>query len=520
MHNHYYLLRQLSAALDKRLNGFTLVSCFSQDKDELVIEFNDSRTSFFLKASLLPDIQCLSCPTTFRRARKNSIDLFNEVIMQRVTAVHPFLNERSLGVHLEGDYQLVFKMHGKQGNVLLFHGDRVVSVFRHNLPADSALKPQDLNRDIDWSREAFLSDPSGARTRFSTFGKVVWDYLEEKGLSGLLPAQQWTLIRETLDLLESPAYYLTETASGWRLLLLPPKGTHEKFTDPVVALSTFFTRFQARASFDREKASLLATIRGRLNQGQVYASKSRERLAEIAADDHYSRWADLIMANLHQLRPGLTECALEDFHQPGTQITVKLRKELSPQKNAEVYYRKAKNQHIETRKLTESLAQKEEELAHLGALEKEVLSAADHDQLRPASSFLEQKVKARIARESMPYHEHEYKGYKIRVGKNAAANDELTQRHTSKDDLWLHARDVAGSHVVIRHQAGKNYPKEVIAYAAALAAYHSKRRTDTLCPVTVTPVKYVRKRKGDPPGMVVVQREEVVMAEPSPGEAR
>lgn len=520
MHNHHYLLRPLAAALDKRLQGFTLVSCFSQDKDELVIEFNDSRSSFFLKASLLPDIQCLSCPTTFRRARKNSIDLFNEVIMRRVTDVRPFVNERSLGIHLDGNYQLVFKMHGKQSNVLLVEGERVHSVFRHNLPADTTLRLQDLHREIDWSRETFLSDPAGARKRFTTFGNVVWDYLEQKGLPGMPPEEQWKLIRETLDLLEHPSYYLTEGSSGWRLLLLPVKDSRETFTEPVVALTTFFTRFQSRASFDKEKAALLATVRGRLNQGNVYASKTRQRLAEIAADDHYSRWADLIMANLHQLRPGLTECSLEDFHRPGTQVTVKLRKELSPQKNAEVYYRKAKNQHIETRKLTESLAQKEKELARLEALETEVLSAADRESLRPAAGYLEQRVKARITRESVPYHEHEYKGYTIRVGKNAASNDELTLRHSSKDDLWLHARDVAGSHVVIRHQAGKNYPKEVITYAAALAAYHSKRRTDTLCPVTVTAVKNVRKRKGDPPGTVVVQREEVVMAEPSPGEAR
>jgi predicted ribosome quality control (RQC) complex YloA/Tae2 family protein len=98
--------------------------------------------------------------------------------------------------------------------------------------------------------------------------------------------------------------------------------------------------------------------------------------------------------------------------------------------------------------------------------------------------------------------------------KNATANDELTLKYGYKEDLWLHAKDVAGSHVLIKYQAGKKFPRDVIERAASLAAYNSKRKTETLCPVTCTLRKYVRKRKGDPAGMVVVEREEVILVEP------
>ena len=80
--------------------------------------------------------------------------------------------------------------------------------------------------------------------------------------------------------------------------------------------------------------------------------------------------------------------------------------------------------------------------------------------------------------------------------------------------MWLHAKDVAGSHVIIKHQSGKNFPKDVIERAAELAAYNSKRRTESLCPVSYTPKKFVRKRKGDAPGLVVVEREQVIMVVP------
>ncbi len=100
------------------------------------------------------------------------------------------------------------------------------------------------------------------------------------------------------------------------------------------------------------------------------------------------------------------------------------------------------------------------------------------------------------------------------VGKHAKANDELTLKVANKDDLWLHAKDVAGSHVVIRHQAGKNIPKTVLERAAQLAAWFSKRKTDSLCPVIYTPKKHVRKRKGTAPGAVVVEKEQILMVEP------
>ena len=99
-------------------------------------------------------------------------------------------------------------------------------------------------------------------------------------------------------------------------------------------------------------------------------------------------------------------------------------------------------------------------------------------------------------------------------GRNAEANDKLTLKYSYKDDLWLHAKDVAGSHVLIKYQSGKKFPKDVIEYAAGLAAYNSKRKNESLCPVAYTPKKFVRKRKGDPAGMVVVEREEVILVEP------
>jgi predicted ribosome quality control (RQC) complex YloA/Tae2 family protein len=187
---------------------------------------------------------------------------------------------------------------------------------------------------------------------------------------------------------------------------------------------------------------------------------------------------------------------------------------LNPQKNAEIFYRKAKNQQIEINKLKEAITQKENEILKL----KEWIGLTDETselkELRKivVEAGLDKKKQGQT--ETLPFHEFEFKGYKILVGKNAESNDKLTLKYSYKDDLWLHAKDVAGSHVLVKYQSGKNFPKDVIEYAAGLAAYNSKRKNESLCPVAFTQKKFVRKRKGDPAGMVVVEREEVILVEP------
>lgn len=187
---------------------------------------------------------------------------------------------------------------------------------------------------------------------------------------------------------------------------------------------------------------------------------------------------------------------------------------MSPQKNAERYYRKAKNQKIEVDQLRKNIELKEAQLSkfqsHLDAVQvleapKELQQYADEHQLLETSS--------RQA-ETFPFRSFNLDGYAVWVGKSAKNNDELTRHYAHKEDLWLHAKDVSGSHVVIKQRAGQPTPPYIIEQAAQIAAYYSKRKTDSLCPVTVTPRKYVRKSKHMPPGAVVVEREEIVMVEP------
>jgi hypothetical protein len=106
-------------------------------------------------------------------------------------------------------------------------------------------------------------------------------------------------------------------------------------------------------------------------------------------------------------------------------------------------------------------------------------------------------------------------GIEILVGRGARANDELTYEIARPDDVWLHARDVTGAHVVMRWTQEGPPPSRDLHEAAALAAWHSRARGSTVVPVDWTRRRHVRRARGGPPGRAIVEQVKTVMARPS-----
>ncbi len=322
--------------------------------------------------------------------------------------------------------------------------------------------------------------------------------LQEEGFFSLAPEQQWLRLQDIKKKLEHPDYFIIRHHNSLALSLLNTGEVLRTENSPRKALTHFCQEYLQAGAYTQEKAKRQHQLQQHIAQAENYLIKTSAKLREIEQDQHYKEWADLLMANLHLSTDGEEKIAVSNFYHNNLPIEIKLKRELSLQKNAEVYYRKSKNQQIEINRLQKNIAEKEEEKRKTEAQLVSQLALPEKKEINTP----------------LPYHEFTYRGYTIWVGRNAQANDVLTLKHTYKEDLWLHAKDVAGSHVVIKYQAGKPFPKEVIERAAQLAAYNSKRKTESLAPVAYTPKKYVRKRKGDPAGMVVVEREDVILVVP------
>jgi predicted ribosome quality control (RQC) complex YloA/Tae2 family protein len=513
MQTNYYFLRQLSKRLENELVGMVMAECFSQEKDELLIGFCTDgkqwrhKRDFYIKAVLHPDFACLNFPEDFKRAGRNSVDLFKELIDLKVISVRQFLNERAFGIYFEKDFVLLFKMYGNRSNVILLHDNKVIDLLHNKLVSDNNIDLDILDRAIDQSENGFLDN--GLKATFPTFGKEITQYLQT------IPNPSWDDIQALLNQLNSQIFYLKTLDFQPVLSLIQEGGEIQKtFEDPIEASNNLYFAFTRINVFDKEKAVLIKALLKQKNRCQVYIDKNYQQLSGIETGIKNDEIANIIMANLHAIPERTEVIELYDFYRDKP-LKIRLKPDYSPQKNAENYYRKSKNEKIEIQKIMENIEAKEQELAEIDqqilTIEK-IETLKEFRKFQKANSLETSQKSVETVQDLFKY--FKFEGYEILVGRNAKNNDLLTQRYARKDDMWLHARDVAGSHVVIRKQAGKNFPITVIERAAGLAAYFSKRKSDTLCPVIVTPKKFVRKTRDLGDGQVIVEKEEVIMIEP------
>ena len=529
MHLSTFFLCHLAPALAARLVGSVGATAFSQEKDELVLGFADAaaKREIWLRAVLTGAPTALGFPGEFRRARVNSVDLFSEVLGVEVRGAAAHFGERSFHLTLADGAALLFKLHGPRANVVWVPAPgsaRAPVLFRRKLKEDAdvtAATLADLAAPDGPAVLAELPVPVSVRGLPRYFGDVPARWLRARGFDAAdAPAQAALWAELTAALLAPKAFYLTELDGQLRLSLLPIGQVQHTYADPLTAAEEFVRRYRSTTAFADLYARAHRFLTRRQEGALRGAQEVQKRLQHLATDASYRQTADLIMANLTEIPLGATEVELFDFYTDKTR-RVKLRgRETTPQRVAENLYRKAKNQQREVQELTERRARYEDAalrtLDQLPALEAQQ-AGADFKILRTwlrdqhLTDELNQ-TKADAALPATPFKEFDLHGWRILVGRSAANNDELTLRHARKDDLWLHAKDVAGSHVIIkRPNPAQPVPRPVIEAAAALAAWYSKRKSDTLCPVIVTPRKYVRKPRGAAPGSVRVEREEQVL---------
>ncbi len=493
--------------------GWRIGSCFSQEKNELIIGLYSGRNEIYIKADQNPHFSCLSFSGTFSRAKKNSIDLFPAMIGREILDVRSFHFERAFSFILDGELMLLFKLFGNFSNMLLFERGNCIDVFKHNLNDEGKIIPGNLDREIEISIEKFSNAGYNPKKMVPAIDPVIMGLLEKRGFKTLNETGKWDLLNNVLQEMDNPSYYTVSISEEIKFRLFPVGKILKSAMDPVNAVTTFYYEYQKYHWLRVEKTKLIKILHMQLKKLEQYIIKSEKKQAEWMSHLDYRQKADIIMANLHRIEPRTQEIELFDFYH-NESVTIKLNPNLSPQKNAEHFYRKAKNQQKEVEILENNIAKKKELVVDIKKIMEEVGMAPDLKNLK----FLNEKYKIDLAPEKQPdverFKSYEHMGFRILVGRNAKNNEELTFEYGYKDDLWLHAKDVSGSHVLIKFQSGKHFPRPVIERAGQLAAYYSKNRRLSVCPVIYTEKKYVRKLKGAPPGTVRVEKENILFVNP------
>jgi predicted ribosome quality control (RQC) complex YloA/Tae2 family protein len=258
----------------------------------------------------------------------------------------------------------------------------------------------------------------------------------------------------------------------------------------------------------------LAVVTERIDRLEQRARRLRaEQAGALEEGQRFRQHADLLLSQLSRVARGAARAELDDFH--GGTIIVQLDPAVGAAENATRLYDAARRRDRAAARIPALLRAGERELVRLHALAERIRSGtASAPELEP----LARRLKARRRSDAAPPPYRTYRtsgGQEVRVGRSARANDELTFHHSSPTDIWLHAREVAGAHVILRWpRLDQNPPARDIAEAAVLAAVHSRARTSSTVAVDWTRRRYVRKPRKAGPGVVLPERVRTVFVEP------
>jgi len=508
--NSYYLIRQLVPHLKEKIVGSALSDCYSQNKDELILQLTNAKADeFTIIAHLNPQFTCLAFPDSYSKAKRNAAAIFNPLKELKVLDVEGFENERAFVVQFENNYSLLFKLFGQQSNILLFKNDNVEDLFRSSLKNDSSIKLNSLDRPLNQSKEAIIEALPKLGTVYPTLNRQARTYLENE-INNLSDEQAYKKVHEFISDLENPsAYYSIDDDGRIKFSLTPTENIIAEYTNPLEALTEFFKLYLKTNTYSTMRRKLMKEFKQKFAKSSAYIAKTNRKKDDLGNKTSQREIADLIMANLHSIKPNTSSVDLLNFY-TNENVTVKLNPRISAQLNAEKYYKKAKNVSIEISKLEEAVASKE---VLLKKLQREIKKVENSSSISDLREFIKEK-KAREPTKATPFKQFDIDGFTVLVGNNAKQNDLLTLKYAKKEDLFFHAKDVSGSHVILKQISGRDIPKYTLEKTAAIAAYYSKKKTDSLCPVGFTPKKYVRKPKGAAPGLVLVEREKVLLVKP------
>lgn len=313
----------------------------------------------------------------------------------------------------------------------------------------------------------------------------------------------------------------------WLLPLLAAENT-TPFASLNDAADHVFQYTLERRERERVSNDLLRIVRryrGRADR-KLHARLREKNQAGQA--DRLRHWGDLLMANLYQLQEGATEAVVSDYAADNAEVRIPLDRSLSPAANAQRYYQRYQKQKRAAIELERLIRLAEMEFHYLETLMSSIELADDVAGLMEIRAEMvreglipRRKEDGRRDNRRLPVRPEPIKlrtsdGATVWVGRNNRQNDQLTMRRANPDDIWLHTREIPGSHVILRLPDGTSEATQAaLLEAAEAAAYYSQARDSSNVPVDYTLRKHVRKPSGAPPGFVIYDHHKTLHVTPS-----
>lgn len=511
-------------------------------EQELVLQIRSNRQSHRLLLSAHPVFGRIQLTqTTFENPAQPStfimvlrkylqgalIESIEQIENDRIVEI-TVSNKNEIGDHIQAT--LIIEIMGKHSNILLVDksSHKILEVIKHVgfsqnsyrtlLPGSTYIAPpstESLNPYTVKDEKLFeilQTQELTAKNLQSLFQGLGRDTANE--LEKLLVRDKLSTFRHFFGQDTKP--YLTESSFS-------PIPFENSVGEPFTSLSALLdTYYKDKAERDRVKQQASELIRRVENELQKNRHKLKKQEKELLATDNaeeFRQKGELLTTFLHQVPNDQDQVTLDNYYtnQP---IIIALDKALTPSQNAQRYFKRYQKLKEAVKYLTELIEETKATILYLESVET-VLNQAGLEEIAEIreeliqTGFIRRRQREKIQKRKKPEQYLASDGKTIiYVGRNNLQNEELTFKMARKEELWFHAKDIPGSHVVI--SGNLNPSDEVKTDAAELAAYFSKGRLSNLVQVDMIEVKKLNKPTGGKPGFVTYTGQKTLRVTPDP----
>ncbi|OJV64745.1 MAG: hypothetical protein BGO41_14195 [Clostridiales bacterium 38-18] len=562
------LMQKLTLELKQSIEGGRIDKVFQPEKDELSLMIRGSAGNQQLFISVDASMPFFALIEE-KKENPQAPPMFCMLMRKhlsggKIQSINQLGYERILVIEIEsknelGDFELkklIVEIMGKHSNIILTKADfTIIDSIKRITPDMSRVRsilpglkytfiPSDkidFSENNDRLLEALFehhSEQKLAKSLYMTiqgFSPLISSYICLKiGVDSDFIVSQLTEIhkielKRQFDIIRaqhSNGYvYTDETGLSKMIYFLPdmrPDLKQIKFVTLSEALERFFLKSNREHKMHQKTLTLKKTLAQRIERYRAKLGKQELEKNDAENADQYKILGELILANLYTLEKGMNKAIVLNYYQdPAESIQIELDTRLEPTENAQAYFKKYNklkkaavelDHHIQETKLDVNYL--EEVLTHLENSEDNKIIEDIKTELIE-QGYIKGRVQKKKANAKVQYKTFtSHNGYEILVGKSSLQNDFLTTKFASNKDIWLHTKDIPGSHVIIRTE-GSTPDEQTLYEAALIAAYYSKAKDSSNVPVDYTLIKHVSKPSGSKPGMVIYTHQRTLFVTPS-----
>ena len=528
---------------------------YQPEADELVFNIHTKRGNVKLYASVNPaaarihfienSLQNPPAPLPFCMLLRKHIQ------GARVTDVAQVGSERIIEISLETlnelgftvSKKLIFEIMGKHSNIVLLDisSGKIIDCIKHVSidvnrvrqllpgiiykypPAQDKIPFKELLPEGGPS--VFL--PPEAKAIQRTVGGVSPSFAQEMAAS----EDPLSFLRSAARIIEEgrfcPVVYSDDKGSPKEFHIIPLSEYEDvcqkkEFDSLSLCLEYYYAHKQSSNKLHQKASDLERSVSSQLDKLYLKEQRLREDLLKAENSESLRLYGELLTANIHQVRPGDKSASVINYYD-GSTVNIPLDPRLSPSKNAQQYFKKYGKAKTAVKEKQLQLRTNESDIKYLDSVMSYLKNASDVSEIEALRRELEETGYLRKRKipggfkekkiSSKPYRYILPGGCEVLVGRNNRENDILTFKTASSRDIWMHTKDIPGSHVIVKTSCEEISDEDLYA-AASIAAYHSKGRESENVPVDYVRVKYVKKPAGAKPGMVIFTNNKTVWVDP------